>query len=142
MSTLHDIDPAWAWILAGLLLMGGELLLPGIFLVWLGLAAFVTGLVETAFDLPWQAQFPLFAVLSVAAVIFATRLNRAHVPVLNRGAHGLVGRDVVLDAAIVDGSGRARIDDTLWRVTGPDLPAGTRVRVTGVEGTMLAVVPV
>ncbi|MET0257615.1 MAG: NfeD family protein [Methylobacterium sp.] len=142
MSALQEIDPAWAWILAGFLLMGGELLLPGVFLVWLGLAAFVTGLVESAFDLPWQAQFPLFAVLSVAAVILAIRLNRAHVSVLNRGPQGLIGRDVVLDAAIVAGHGRARIDDTLWSVSGPDLPAGAQVRVTGVEGTVLRVTAV
>lgn len=139
MSSLQDIDPAWIWILAGFLLMGGELLLPGVFLVWLGLAAFVTGLVEAAVGLPWQAQLPLFAVFSVVTVTLATRLNRGHVPVLNRGAHGLIGRDAVLDASIVAGHGRVRIDDTLWSVSGPDLPAGTRVRVTGVEGAVLTV---
>lgn len=139
MSNVQDIDPAWAWILAGFVLMGGELLLPGVFLVWLGLAAFLTGLVETAFDLPWQAQLPLFAVFSTSAVILATRLDREHAPVLNRGAHGLIGRDVLLDAPIVTGLGRARIDDTLWPVSGPDLPAGARVRVTGVEGAVLTV---
>lgn len=139
MTALEGIDPAWAWILAGLALMGGELLLPGVFLVWLGLAAFVTGLVETAFDLPWQAQLPLFAVFAAMTVTLATRLNRAYVPVLNRGAHRLIGREFVLDAPIVEGNGRVRFDDTLWRVTGPDVPAGTRVRVTGVEGTGLTV---
>ncbi|GEP09725.1 NfeD family protein [Methylobacterium gnaphalii] len=142
MSSLSAIDPAWGWILAGLLLMGGELLLPGIFLVWLGLAAFVTGLVEAAVDLPWQAQLPLFAVLSAITVTMATRLTSAHVPMLNLGAHRLVGRELVLETPIVAGSGRARVDDTLWRVAGPDLPAGSRVRVTGVEGTVLTVIAV
>jgi hypothetical protein len=140
VSDLASIGPAWGWILAALLLMGGELLIPGIFLVWLGLAAFVTGLVQVGFDPPWQAQLPLFAVFSAITVTVATRLNREQVPVLNRGAHGLIGREIVLEAAIADGYGRARIDDTLWRVAGPDLPAGQRVRVTGAEGTVLTVV--
>ncbi|MCE4223238.1 NfeD family protein [Methylobacterium sp. C25] len=139
MTGLAAIDPAWGWILAGLLLMGGELLIPGIFLVWLGLAAFVTGLVEAGVDLPWQAQLPLFAVLSAITVTIATRLNRVELPLLNRGVQGLVGREVVLEAPIVAGRGGVRLDDTLWRVSGPDLPAGTRVRVTGAEGTVLTV---
>ncbi|GLS43483.1 NfeD family protein [Methylobacterium brachythecii] len=142
MSDLSAIDPAWGWILAGLLLMGGELLLPGIFLVWLGLAAFVTGLVEAGVDLPWQAQLPLFALLSAITVTIATRLNHAEVPLLNRGVRGLVGREVVLETPIVAGRGGMRLDDTLWRISGPDMPAGTRVRVTGAEGTILTVVGV
>lgn len=139
MTGLAAIDPAWGWILAGLLLMGGELLIPGIFLVWLGLAAFVTGLVEAGVDLPWQVQLPLFAVLSAITVTIATRLNRVERPLLNRGVQGLVGREVVLEAPIVAGRGGVRLDDTLWRVSGPDLPVGTRVRVTGAEGTVLTV---
>lgn len=142
MTDLPAIDPAWAWILAGLILMGGELALPGIFLVWLGLAAFLTGLVEFAFVLPWQGQFPLFAALAVISVGLAAWRQKAHVPVLNLGAHRLIGREILLDAPIVSGSGSARIDDTLWRVTGPDAQVGTRMRVTSVEGTVLVVSPI
>lgn len=135
------LSPAWAWILAGLVLMGGELALPGVFLVWLGLAAGLTGLIEAALGLPWQGQLLLFSGLSVAAVLLANRLNRQRAPILNLGAHRLIGRSVRLETALLAGEGRARLDDTLWRVTGPDLPAGTRVRVTGVEGTVLRVAP-
>jgi len=134
-----ELGPAWAWILAGLILMGGELLLPGVFLLWLGLAALATGLVEALVGPPWQVQLPLFAVLSVLAVVAARRLDRTEPRQLNRGAHRLIGREVSLDAPIRDGSGHVRLDDTLWRVTGPEAPAGARVRVTGVEGTMLVV---
>ncbi len=135
------LSPAWAWILAGLVLMGGELALPGVFLVWLGLAAGLTGLIEAALGLPWQGQLLLFSALSVAAVLLANRLNRQRAPILNLGAHRLIGRSVRLETALQAGEGRARLDDTLWRVTGPDLPAGTPVRVTGVEGTVLRVAP-
>ena len=135
---LAELGPVWAWVLAGLVLMGGELVLPGVFLVWLGIAALLTGGIA-ALDVPWQAQLTAFALLSVAAVVLATRLNRRPAPVLNRGAHRLIGREFVLDAGLRDGHGQVRIDDTLWRVAGPDLPAGTRVRVTGAEGTVLRV---
>ena len=139
---LAELGPVWAWVLAGLALMGGELVLPGVFLVWLGIAALLTGSTAAAFALPWQAQLTVFALLSVAAVVLATRLNRRPAPVLNRGAHRLIGRSFVLDAGMRDGHGQVRIDDTLWRVAGPDLPAGTRVRVTGAEGTVLRVAAV
>ncbi len=142
MTELAAIGPAWAWILAGLLLMGSELAVPGIFLMWLGLAAFLTGLIEAVFDLPWQGQLPLFAGLAVLAVMMGARWNRRTVSDLNRGAYRLIGREERLTVGIVDGSGHVRLDDTLWRVTGPDMSAGTRVRIVGVEGTMLVVAPV
>lgn len=134
-----DLGPAWIWILAGLALAGLELAAPGIFLIWLGLAALATGLVAALVTLPWQGQVLLFAGLAVAAVLLAGRLGRGHVPTLNRADRGLVGREGPLAEAIRDGAGRIRFDDTLWRVSGPDLPAGTRVRVTGIAGTVLTV---
>lgn len=138
-ETLAALGPAWAWILAGLALAGLELAAPGIFLIWLGLAALATGLVAALAPLPWQAQVLLFAGLAVAAVLLARRLGRGHVPTLNRADRGLVGREGLLAEPIQDGAGRIRFDDTLWRITGPDLPAGARVRVTGIDGTVLRV---
>ncbi|MCJ2006473.1 NfeD family protein [Methylobacterium sp. J-092] len=133
------LGAAWAWILAGLALAGLELAAPGIFLIWLGLAGLATGLVAALVPLPWQAQLLLFSGLAVAAVLIARRLGRDHVPTLNRADRGLVGREGLLAEPIQDGAGRIRFDDTLWRVTGPDLPAGARVRVTGIDGTVLVV---
>ncbi len=138
-NAFADLGPAWAWILAGLALAGLELAAPGIFLIWLGLAGLATGLVAALVPLPWQAQLLLFSGLAVAAVLIARRLGRDHVPTLNRADRGLVGREGLLAEPIQDGAGRIRFDDTLWRVTGPDLPAGARVRVTGIDGTVLVV---
>ncbi|MCJ2037522.1 NfeD family protein [Methylobacterium sp. WL30] len=138
-NAFADLGPAWAWILAGLALAGLELVAPGIFLIWLGLAGLATGLVAALVPLPWQAQLLLFSGLAVAAVLIARRLGRDHVPTLNRADRGLVGREGLLAEPIQDGAGRIRFDDTLWRVTGPDLPAGARVRVTGIDGTVLVV---
>ena len=80
--------------------------------------------------------------LSVAFAVVASRRTKNGPSALNQGAQGLVGRDYSLVAPIVAGEGRIRVNDTLWRVTGPDAPMGARVRVTGVEGTLLTVVPV
>lgn len=138
-SLVEGIGPAWLWILAGLILMGLELVLSGIFLLWLGLAAMVTGLVVALAPMPWPLQVLLASGLAVAFVLFASRRAKAPASTLNRGAQGLIGREFPLDAPIAGGEGRVRFDDTIWRVAGPDAPAGTRVRVVGVEGTVLRV---
>jgi inner membrane protein len=137
---------AWAWIIIGLLLMGLELVVPGTFMIWLGLAAIATGIVAGIFDISWQTAMLVYAVLALAAVAlgrWSTRKpgRRAEhpEPELNRSDRALVGRSLRLETPIVDGVGRVRVDDSSWRVTGPDLPAGERVRVIGIDGTTLEV---
>ncbi|MGQ0675730.1 MAG: NfeD family protein [Rhodospirillales bacterium] len=132
------------WILAGVLMVA-ELLVPGVFLLWLGIAAGVTGLVALAAPgLWWQAQAILFAGLSVASVWGWREYQRRHPtetdrPTLNRRAEQYVGRRLTLDQPIVNGRGHVRVDDSTWRVEGADLPAGTPVVVTGAQGTVLKV---
>jgi membrane protein implicated in regulation of membrane protease activity len=134
----------WAWIILGLLLAGLELLAPGIFFLWLGLAAVVTGLADAAIGLSWQASTLVFAVLSVAAVLLGRSLSRPVVrnedpSGLNRRGEALVGRTFLLETPIVGGEGRIRVDDSSWRVMGPDTPGGATVRVIRVEGATLVV---
>ena len=136
----------WSWIIAGLVLVGLELAVPGAFLIWLGLAAVAAGIADLAFDLSWQGSALAFAVLSVLSVLAGRALNRAGFGVqatdasrLNRRGEALVGRIFVLEVPIRGGEGRVRVDDSSWRVTGPDLPAGSRVRVIRVDGTTLGV---
>ncbi len=134
---------AWAWIILGVVLFGLELIAPGVFFVWLGLAAVVTGLVDGLIGLSWQAATLFFAVLSVLAVLVGRMREppgRAHrSPSLNRRGEALVGRLFTLEAPIAGGEGRVRVDDSSWRVTGPDLPRGAAVRVVRVEGATLVV---
>jgi hypothetical protein len=134
----------WAWVILGVALIGVEVIAPGSFFVWLGVAALLVGAIDGAFGLPWQGSMLAFAGLSVASVL----LGRAFVggraegpdrPTLNRRAQALVGRVFTLDGPIVAGSGRVRVDDSSWRVAGPDAPAGTSVRVVSVDGTTLVV---
>ena len=58
---------------------------------------------------------------------------------MNRRTAALVGQVVSLERAIVDGRGRVQIADAYWEVTGPDLPAGTRVRIVGGDAMTLQV---
>jgi inner membrane protein len=141
---LPNLGP-WAWIVLGLVLMGLELLAPGVFLLWLGLAALATGLLDWAFDLSWQAAAISFAILSVASVLLGRMVTRhpeeedAGPSALNRRGHALVGQIFTLETPIADGSGRIRVGDSSWRVTGPSAPAGSKVRVVRADGATLVV---
>lgn len=137
---------AWNWLILAGVLFVLELLAPGIFLVWFGIAALIVGLAALTVAVAWQWQLVLFAVLSLAAAMLARRYLRGgeaetDQPLLNRRAQQHVGRSYVLAEAIENGRGKVRIGDSVWRVEGPDLAQGQRVKVTGVEGTVLQVEP-
>jgi hypothetical protein len=135
------------WAILALLLIAAEVLAPGAFMLWLGIAAALTcGVVFVMPGLALIWQIVLFALLSVASVLVYLRLFRGRAvesdrPSLNRRAEQLVGHVVPLAAPIVAGRGRVQIADALWDVEGPDLPAGERVRVIGVRGMTLEVRP-
>ncbi|MCV9998434.1 NfeD family protein [Pararhizobium sp. YC-54] len=138
----------WSWWVLGLMLLAAEVVAPGVFLVWIGIAAILTGAVslllwEAGFWV-WQAQMVFFAVLSVAAVFIGRRLlarsgDTSDEPLLNQRGASLIGRTAVLEQPIAEGRGRIRLDDTTWTVNGPDLPAGSRVKVIGSTGGRLTV---
>jgi membrane protein implicated in regulation of membrane protease activity len=135
----------WNWLIFGVILMALELIAPGVFLFWLGLAALLVGLLSFAFHPSWQAQILMFAVFAAAAVPVWRRVARSHAagsansPFLNKRADALVGRVFTLEKPIVDGAGTVRIDDTIWRVAGPDAPAGSRVKIVQADGASLTV---
>lgn len=143
MSLVDHLGP-WTWFVIGGVLLLAEIAAPGAFLVWLGIAALVTGALAYAVSLPWQGEVVAFAVLAVVAVMIGRKVTPApgkasDRPFLNRRAEGFVGRVFTLDAPIEDGIGRVRIDDTVWRIEGPDLPAGQDVRVVAADGPVLKV---
>ena len=135
----------WNWPIFGLILMALELLAPGVFLFWLGLAALLVGLISFAIHPPWQLQLLMFAVFATAAVPLWRRVARHNTaastsnPFLNKRADALVGRVFTLEKPIIDGAGTVRIDDTVWRVAGPDTPAGNRVKIVQADGASLTV---
>ena len=112
---------------------------------WFGLGAAMTGGLLLLFpELAWQAQWIIFAVLSVVSVFVWRRYRARHPetsdhPILNQRGRNYVGRRFTLASPIVDGVGKLHVDDTSWKISGADLPAGAHVKVVGVEGTMLKV---
>lgn len=135
----------WHWWIFAILLVVLEIFAPGAFFMWMGAAAGVIGLVLlVAPDLPWEYQVIGFALLSVVSILawrkwFLSHPDDSDAPLLNQRGSQYIGRVFQLDEGIVNGVGKVHVDDTQWRVKGPDCPAGTRVRVTGVDGVMLEV---
>lgn len=134
---------AWSWVVAGLVLLALELVAPGGVLIWLGAAALVTGGVALLVNVYWPLQFVVFGVLALAAIWLWLRTRKQEEPTdrpfLNRRTERFIGHEAVLDEPIRDGEGRVAIGDTTWRVTGPDLAAGARVRVVDADGAVLRV---
>ncbi len=147
MEQIFPVLGQWAWFVAAAILLIFELVSPGVFFMWLAIAAVLTGLADTVFGLPWQAELLLFAFLSAVAVFAGRRFYKgpgmepADNPYLNRRQMGYVGRTFTLKEPVVDGRGRLTIEDTLWDIEGPDMPAGTRIKVTAVSGMSLIVAP-
>lgn len=136
----------WHWWVLGFGLLIAEILLPSTFCLWLGLSALVTGIAAWVMpELHWQIEVVVFAVLSFLAVALWFRfrpLARADADNgLNQRGRNYVGQVFELIEPIQNGFGKARVEDTVWRVAGPELPSGSRVKVTAVEGATLRVEP-
>ena len=134
----------WAWIVAGLVLLALELVVPGGFLLWMGISGIVTGIVVLVWAIGWPLQWLVFGVLSLVSIALWVRWTRSRPtltdrPYLNRRAEHFLGQEAVLEQAIEQGFGRVVLGDTVWRVAGADLPAGQRVRIVGHEGAVLKV---
>jgi membrane protein implicated in regulation of membrane protease activity len=135
----------WNWLAVGTLLLILEVFGAGGYLLWIGLAAASVGVLTFLLpELPWALQFILFGVLSVLTAVLWWRRQRSAAkpsdqPALNRRGSELLDRQFVLHEAIPEGRGKVLAGDSLWLVSGPDLPAGTRVRVTGQDGVILKV---
>ena len=148
MIDLIAAHAPWVWLIAGLALCAAEIVAPGVFLLWIGLAALALGLIELVVALPFAWSLVLFGALAVISSLIGRKLyggwQSGESQPLNSRAQALAGRVLILSEPIVAGSGRARVQDTVWRVTGPDAPAGARVRVTGATegGVVLTVEPV
>lgn len=135
----------WHWWVLGVVLIILETFSPGVFFIWMGVAAAVVGLVMLLFpDLGWEYQLLLFALVSVASVVLWRLLLDRHPiatdqPRLNRRGEQYIGRTFTLDEPIVNGLGKIRVDDSTWKIEGEDCIAGTRITVVGVDGVVLKV---
>ena len=134
----------WHWWAIAVVLIILELTVSGaFFFLWLGAAAAVVGLVALIPGATWEVQLFVFAALSVVSVFlwrrFKPRQTESEHPMLNKRGHHYIGRRFTLNQPIVNGVGKLIVADTTWKITGPDMPASTRVTVTEVVGTALVV---
>ena len=141
------IDPAVGWLVLALVLGGAELLAPGVFLIFLAIAAAATGAICWAMpDVPLIAQLGSFGVWSAVTVAIGRRWYRdfptdTDDALLNDRAARLLGTVVTVAEPIVHGRGRVTLGDSVWLARGPESEAGARVRVTAVDGAVLVVEP-
>ncbi len=135
----------WHWWILAVALIIVEILLPSFFALWLAIAAALTGLLLLIFPgLGWEWQLLLFALFSMVSIVAWRRYYQKHPiktdePLLNRRGEGYVGRELTLSQPIIDGIGKIRLDDSTWKVQGPDCPAGTKVRIKALNNVVFIV---
>lgn len=144
MAWLDTLSSHWLWLGLGLILASAEIMIPGVFLIWLALAALLTGVIAWLLPLGLPLEVVLFAVLSLISVFAGRNYLRSNPiegadPKMNdRGARS-VGETVVVTQVIEGGQGRVKLGDSEWLAKGPDAEPGTRMKVTAHDGAVLRV---
>jgi membrane protein implicated in regulation of membrane protease activity len=142
-----DIDPAWLWLIGGVVLLIAEVIAPGFFLIFIGAAAIATGLISIAAGLPLALQLLAFAILTFLTVKFAgrrfyaSRYDLSTDPMLNDRVARLLGKVVVVVQPVDAHGGRVRVGDSEWSARGGPAAVGDRVRIVDVDGNCLKVEP-
>lgn len=144
---LLGFPPVWGWLGLGLILITAEVLAaPGTYLLFVGIAAIIMAGLSAITPLGGGTELAIFGVLALVCAgigwkIYGARVENDAARDLHDPAVTLVGRTITLSAPIAGGYGQARMDDTVWRVAGPDLPAGAQVRIAALDGATLVVEP-
>ncbi len=141
---LDTISTHWFWLSLGLILGVAEMVAPGFFLIWLGLAAIIVGVLDYFLPIAVPFQVAMFAILSVLTVFAGKKFLTDNPiestdPKLNDRGARLTGEIVTVVEAIADGNGRVKVGDSVWSARGADAGVGARVRVTGADGAVLLV---
>lgn len=147
MTDLLDlIDLRWGWWIAAVALAAAEIFVPGVFLIWLALAALITGGIALLFAPPLAVDLAIFAVSAIASIYIGGTVYRRNAttsePLLNNRAARMIGMRVTICEAIIAGQGRATDGDSFWSAKGPDMAVGTSAAVAAVDGNTLVVEPV
>ena len=144
---MDGIEAHWFWFAAGLILAGLEMVVPGVYLMWLAMAALATGVIALVALPSLAVQVTSFIFLSLIFAFSARRMLRdrpivSSDPLLNNRGGRLTGQTALVTQALVSGSGRIKVGDSEWIARGPDMAVGERVRITGSDGSELLVEPV
>ncbi|WP_284126406.1 NfeD family protein [Parerythrobacter aestuarii] len=146
MDWLESLEPHFIWLAIGLFLGAAEILVPGVFLIWLAGAALITGALAFFLPIGLPLQIVIFAVLAIVAVFMGRNYLKAHPiedvdPKMNRRGERLVGETALVVQGFEGGTGRIKVGDSEWLARGTDMEVGARVRITGSEGAILLVEP-
>lgn len=141
----------WGWLIGGFAILALEIVVPGYFFLWIGGAAVAVGLLSLGSLGNWSfwtapIQWFAFAIFSLIAIIIGRRYydprnSETDEPLLNKRSAQLIGRQAILIDPIKDGTGRAKVGDTIWRVEGPDMDVGSTMIVSEAKEHMLVLVP-
>ncbi|WP_296680626.1 NfeD family protein [Novosphingobium sp.] len=146
MEDLFSFDAHWVWLTLGLALAALEMLVPGVYLIWLAIAALITGVITYVLDPGIAVQVSNFFFLALIAVFSAKRFLHDRPiasadPLLNNRGGRMIGQTAIVTTALAGGAGRVRYGDGEWKARGPDLAVGVQVRIVGTDGTELLVEP-
>jgi membrane protein implicated in regulation of membrane protease activity len=142
-----DFDPAWLWLIGGVVLLIAELIAPGFFLMFIGAAAVATGLLSLLVPLGTAVEFGIFAILAIAIAriggrrAYVARYDHSSDPFLNNPTARLLGRVVIVVEPVDANGGRVRVGDGEWSARGGPAAVGDRVRIVDIEGNCLKVEP-
>jgi len=144
---VDGIETYWIWLIVGLALAALEMIVPGVYLIWMAMAALAIAALAFVSDPPLAMQIISWVSLSLIFAFSAKRWLRdrpiiSSDPLLNNRAGRLVGETALVTQAIESGSGRVKVGDVEWNARGADAEAGARVRITGSKGADLLVEPV
>lgn len=143
MSVLEGLAPQWLWFILAIVLGIAEMIAPGFFLIWIGGAALIAG-VAALIGIPLSGQVLVFGVSALALVYVGRRYFRvteiaSDDPLLNNRGARLIGETVTAVEPVDASHGRVRVGDSVWSARGAEAAPGDRLRITGIDGSVLLV---
>ena len=142
-----DIDLGWLWLIGGVLLLAAEVVAPGFFLIFIGAAAILTGVIALALGLSLSPQLAIFAIVAFLSVrilgrrFYQSKYDVSSDPMLNDRVARLLGKVVTVVQPVTSDGGRVRVGDSEWSARGGPAAVGDRVRIVDIEGKCLKVEP-
>ena len=143
VKTMLDALGDSLWWVIGIVLVIGEVVLPGTFLIWFAFAAFGVGLIGVVVDLSGMNQVVVFGLLSFASLslgyLMRKRRGDPEVPAFADRTQAYMGKTYTVVEAIENGQGKIQVGDSVWLAEGEDCPVGGSVKVIDSRGNVLLI---
>ena len=143
LKTVLDALGDSLWWVIGIVLVIGEVVLPGTFLIWFAFAAFGVGLIGLVVDLSGMSQVVVFGLLSFASLslgyLMRKRRGDPEVPAFADRTQAYMGKTYTVVEAIENGQGKIQVGDSVWLAEGEDCPVGGSVKVIDSRGNVLLI---